>query len=434
MFQIIGKLFNSLFFKRTNDDEDGDEDKNYNDEHDNKKFTKSTMSNANFSYLFQTKKIYFNGIGKTNTDDYVVLKYFIKDKTVWLCGKTFARAIGFENFEHALYRCVDFENARPTSWLLRNFNETYRHVVNDENDDDDEEDENVKNKQNWCINKMGAIQLLDNIDFENKAQFIVCLLETFNELETEEKKECASKYNVARGIGGGGGGASGEDKDEEKLIKVLKAVEIANKNNTMLIENNNSYNSQLIDKFCAFEERFAERLDKLNKKIDYYDNIEDLFTKLCENHNNKDNNNKKTKRNDGTLGSASNLTFLSETCSSLRDYDGAAVAVNKYETVKFPRNVLKHPRLAVYVKPAVDDRGTQLAFLSGQQRTINARKRKFRDMELILDCVHPNPLLALNCFDEDLESKKFNFYKKTKRLYHIDSDIETVKNFINENI
>ncbi|AKC91631.1 ac13 [Lambdina fiscellaria nucleopolyhedrovirus] len=122
----------------------------------------------------------------------------------------------------------------------------------------------------------------------------------------------------------------------------------------------------------------------------------------------------------------------------------------RYDTVKYPKDATKHPRLAVFVKskntPALSydnehDKATlgnvattDVAFLTGQNQHLKSNKRKYEaaDMELVYDAVHPNPLMAVLCFNEELELKNFKFSKKSKRFYNVECDVETMKSFINE--
>ncbi|QUJ09317.1 38.7K protein [Gynaephora ruoergensis nucleopolyhedrovirus] len=373
MFNILNNLFNIMHGKK----------------YDKKETTTFLPKLPDFSYLFKQKKIIYNEHVKNKSDveESITIKYFVKNKQVWMSGRHFAHEIGFENVDYALDRCVDFHNARPIAWLLTTGDVEAR----DNGFESDQQDK--------CINKLGALQLLDNIEFDNKAKFIICLLETINMLESANEKE--------------------QRIEDEKLSKILNAVELANENNTNL----NVCYAQLINKLGEFESRFNDQLEIFNKKIDYCNNIEVLYSKLREYH---------CKIHNGKIENADdvgNLSFLSEKHHSDND-----VTEKKFK-MRFPKNSAKHPRLAVYVKPSDDDSGaTEIALLAGQQKNVNVRKRHYKDMELVVDRVHPNPLLALNCLDEDLQNSNFNFLKKTKRSYQIDCGIEAVKRFIHDSV
>ncbi|AHH82716.1 38.7 kDa protein [Buzura suppressaria nucleopolyhedrovirus] len=318
-----------------------------------------------YSYLFEEKTLTFDN------QFCFVLRYLIKNEEIWMIGYDLAAGIGFDNPNLAVNRYVQFTEWKSVNQLLF---------------DKFTADDGIK-----CINRNGALQLLNNIDFKNKAEFIACLLETFNELEHFHKPSSTSIVN-----------------DDDKFDKLLEAIEAIKCNNTLLLENNTTFKTQIIDKLGAFELQFSHQIQELHNKIIQYENVEQLYTRLKKYHKTLE-------------GSA-----LDDCCSIFNEHQ------NRYETVRFPRNPSKFPRLAVYVKP--DNQGTQLAIIAGQQKNMQARKRKYKDMELVYDSVHPNPLLAVHCINEELDNKNYNYSKRGKRVYHIQSDVNTVKSFINENV
>ncbi|AWW14500.1 hypothetical protein KM620_gp140 [Hyposidra talaca nucleopolyhedrovirus] len=378
---MFTKLF-ALFFgdnssKVENDQHDTDfedyNESNVNNSRINTCKTKSHNDRPNvkkYSYLFEQKTLTFD-------DQFsFVLRYLIKNEEIWMIGYDLAAGIGFDDPNLAVDRFVQFTNLRTINQLM--FTKSAADGIK-------------------CINRNGALQLLNNIEFRNKAEFIACLLETFNELEHLHKPTTSLSTSSVN--------------NDEKFNKVLEAIESIKCNNTLLMECNNTFKTQVLDKFGAFEQRFSQQIQQLHNKITQYENVEQLYTRLKEYHKTQE---------DASLDDS--LSFLNK---HHRQGD-------RYETVRFPRNSSKFPRLAVYVKP--DNEGTQMALIAGQQKNIQTRKRKYKDMELIYDSVHPNPLLAVHCINEELDNKNYSYSKRGKRVFHIQSDVNTVKSFINENV
>ncbi|UJZ89079.1 38.7k [Erannis ankeraria nucleopolyhedrovirus] len=367
--EFLNRIFNSLFGQSA--DEECNKEK---EKHNVKMDFRKNASSQNYSYLLEKQTFKFHN------QFLFALRYTVTEE-LWMVGCDFAYGIGFDDAEKAIKSLVDDRYVKSLNTIVFKNN-----VAQDSN-----QAGNVK-----CINKTGAFQLLNNINFENKAEFIAYLSENFKNLESKLTTNKSSSVCI-----------------DEKLSKVLTAIETIKKDNVSLLDHNELFKNQVFNKFGAFEKRFNEQIVELDKKICLYDNVEQLYNKLRTFHKSKE-----------ITGSFSNLSFLSDTAHNNDDY--------KYETVKFPRDSSKYPRLAVYVKS--NEQGTDLAFLAGQQKNMRARKRKYQDMELVYDAVHPNPLLALHCIDEELENKNFKYCKKSKRVYCIDSDIDTVKSFINENV
>ncbi|ADB84364.1 38.7K protein [Apocheima cinerarium nucleopolyhedrovirus] len=370
--EFLNRIFNSLFGQSANEECTNEKEKHNNVKID---FCKNiSQTPQNYSYLLKRQTFKFHN------QFLFGLRYIVAEE-LWMVGCDFAYGVGFDDAEKAIKSLVDERYVKFLNTIVFKNN-----VAQDSNHAG-----NVK-----CINKTGAFQLLNNIDFDNKAEFIAYLLENFKNLE--------SKLTTNKSL----------SSDDDKLSKVLTAIETIKKDNASLLDRNEHFKNQVFDKFGAFERRFNEQIVELDKKICLYDNVEQLYNKLRTFHKSKE-----------ITSSFSNLSFLSNESHNNDDC--------RYETVKFPRDSSKYPRLAVYVKSNATQ-GTDLAFLAGQQKNMGARKRKYQDMELVYDAVHPNPLLALHCINEELENKNFKFCKKSKRMYCIDSDIDTVKSFINENV
>ncbi|AAZ38182.1 38.7K protein [Agrotis segetum nucleopolyhedrovirus A] len=367
MFEYLTKLFG--FVVGTDDDEKADDD-NYCDA------PKSTGL-CGFSYLFKKKRIEFD-------DQFSFTIHYFTTNEVWLAANPFAAGLGFKNTDQAVDEVVDARYKSTIDQLLFNNSNSSSNLV--------------------CVNKHGVLQLLDHIDFPNKAEFTAWLIENvFTELE--------GKLVTTSSI-------------DEKLGKMLKAVDGIKQHNDEMARTSEQFKSQVIERFELFDRRIAE----LNEKMTMFDNVDDLYRRLRDHHRN--------------LAPNQNLrrpSFLSSVCSSPSDPQANAVDRNhynndltRYETVRFPRDTSKHPRLSVFVKPAED--GTKLAFLTSQQRRHGALKRKFNDMEMIYDNVHPNPQLAIQCINEELDLKNFDYRKQTRRILHMNCSVDTAKSFINENL
>ncbi|AGR56888.1 ac13 [Hemileuca sp. nucleopolyhedrovirus] len=353
-----------------------------NDKSDNfEKRSRRYRSFENRSYLFDEMTL-------SLTDEICFrLRYVVKMGSVWIVGKDFAKEIGIldnEKINHLIDSCVDFVNIKPINQLLSTTSTT---------SEQSQDDQTIK-----CINLEGALQLLENVPFVYKSELIDRLVKNVNDIKSKLPSSSSSSSKAEPNF------------CEQKLTRIIEAID---RNNQSLMQ----CNKHLIE----FEKRFKDHIVELEKRISQFENVDELYTKLREHH---------TKKRSGSI---SNLSFLSERQQEQIETTLLTNDNIKYATVKFPRDESKHPRLAVYAKPKHEG-GTMLSFLSGQQRNINCRKRKYTDMELVYDSVHPNPILALHCIDEELQNKNYSFIKRGYRSYHIDCDIETVKSFIHENV
>nr|AHC69626.1 38.7K [Lymantria dispar multiple nucleopolyhedrovirus] len=105
-------------------------------------------------------------------------------------------------------------------------------------------------------------------------------------------------------------------------------------------------------------------------------------------------------------------------------------------TVKFPRDATKHPWLTVLAKEVRREGAvaTEIAFATSRAAA-SARKRKYSDMSLIYQGVHPNPQLAVCCITEEWQERGLSFSKRARQpVYLVDSNIQKVKRAVYENI
>ncbi|UOQ18892.1 38.7K [Olene mendosa nucleopolyhedrovirus] len=134
----------------------------------------------------------------------------------------------------------------------------------------------------------------------------------------------------------------------------------------------------------------------------------------------------------GARADADDLSFLDEADV---DFDKPPVAA----TVKLPKDSTKHPWLAVFAKEVRREEAdgaaaTQIAFATSRA-SASARKRKYSDMNLIYQGVHPNPHLAVCCITEEWQDRGLSFSKRARQpVYVVDSNIQNVKASIYENI
>ncbi|BAC67376.1 hypothetical protein AhnVgp125 [Adoxophyes honmai nucleopolyhedrovirus] len=238
----------------------------------------------------------------------------------------------------------------------------------------------LKNCQIKCCNKYGILEMLESVCFENKAVFVSKILEMFNEIEGNNNHNVNSN-NVGKET----------ELNFEKLYKIIESLKHSNKSMSQ------SLKTQVSDKFNMFETKLAQ----LDKKISSYENFASIFKQLQEHH----------KR----LNNQSCATILAKN------------AIN----VRMPRDENKHPRIAVFVQPA--EAGTQIAFVSGQKRHVQKRKRNYNGMELIYENVHPNPHMAVHCITEDFNTSNYEVTKKKAKLLHVKCNLDTVKSLICNN-
>ncbi|AIZ48577.1 38.7K protein [Agrotis segetum nucleopolyhedrovirus B] len=341
---------------------------------------RSEPTSCGFSYMFKKKRIRFD-------DQFSFTIHYLFNDEIWLAANAFAAGVGFSNPADAVRQYVETKYKCPLNQLMFG-----------ENNNNDTQDSSVV-----CLNKHGVLQLLDHINFDNKAEFIAWLIE--NVYVELENKFLPSPI-------------------EDKLNKMLTAVDEIKQHNDELARTNENFKSQVIERFELFDRRISQLGDKIAK----FENVDELYKRLREHH-------RTTTApthlrhpsffSDGVVGDDNN-DIIGET-GVISNGD-----LSRYETVRFPRDTSKHPRLSVFVKPS--ESGTQLAFVASQQRRHGALKRKYNDMEMIYDSVHPNPQLAMQCINEELDMKNFDYRKQSRRTLHINCSVDTAKSLIHENL
>lgn len=319
---------------------------------------------AGFSYLFKAKRVCFE-------EKFNFTIHYLFNNEVWLAACSVAEGLGFENSQYAIENYVSEKYKRTVNQLVFN------------NQNDDGHDSLI------CINKLGVLQLLDYLDFENKAEFIAWIIEDlFCQLED---KFIPSPLDL-------------------KITKVLNTVDYIKQHNDETVRTNDQFKSQVIERFECFNKQITE----LHNKISMYDNIEELYNRLQDHHGSRNFLNTSSDDDDNN-----NINNNNNMC--------------RYETVRFPRDASKHPRLTIFAKPS-EDGTTQLSFLASQQRHHNSLKRKYGDMEMIYDNIHPNPQMAMYCINEELDLKNFNYTKRSRRTIILNCSMDTAKSFISENV
>nr|ANW09692.1 ac13 [Malacosoma sp. alphabaculovirus]ANW12343.1 ac13 [Malacosoma sp. alphabaculovirus] len=240
---------------------------------------------------------------------------------------------------------------------------------------------------------------IDNI-VADLAQHIKPLNELlFSKIETVDRIKCIDRIGVMKLL------KRYVDRDNQHVLVEWFDRHVYGRSaivdTTKMLMNLERQNGILINKLMGFENKIAE----LDKKITLHDNISSLYDSLCEHHKKK------------------NLT--SSSSSFLNGEDGVV-------SVRLPRNVSKHQHLAIFAKPIDDCANTKVAYLFGQKRHFQNRKRKFQDMELVYESVHPNPQMAIHVINEELEMKSFNCVKRARSVYEVDRELDVVKSFIND--
>jgi hypothetical protein len=175
------------------------------------------------------------------------------------------------------------------------------------------------------------------------------------------------------------------DDLRDKIENVLQNVRKLNMNSEKFIESHETFKNEVNMKFTHFD----TRLNELSSKLNIMKSSEKLKTTIQQNQ----------QRN----------------------------------RVIFPKDITKHQHLAVFSE-RVDDH-TKLAFISGQETHFRKRKAQFEnDMELLYNAVHPNPLLAIQCINENFYSKNYKVIKLGKRMIHVNCDVGVAKSIVNETL
>nr|AOL56992.1 38.7K protein [Chrysodeixis includens nucleopolyhedrovirus] len=394
MFNFIKRL---LFSDHAVDDNDS----NHVDESDHFR-RKRQQDTKSFSYIFNKKTLCFDQFS-------FLLRYLFHEDEIWILASDFAEGIGLNNIDEAI---GFIENDR--------YKKTVRDLLNFKRNPETSSMTMETKKKIFVINKHGAMQILDNVNFENKIEFTTWLIE--NVFDAMKEQHLSSKKKplpiVSLPI-------------EEKMTEMLRVFDAFVKNTETFTMDTLTKNNEAIE---TLKTQMCENFAKIEKKI----SAQELCGQLEKYRIESNRNSYRGGGVDGHNIETNSENYVVDDCRFHGDVDSQSDDAGcrqmcRYESVRFPRDSSKHPRLAVFVKP-LDNNSTQIAFLSGQTRRHRAMKRKYNDMELVYDSVHPNPQLAMLCLNEELDMKNFNYKKKTRRTFQVESSVETVKSFITENL
>ncbi|QED40641.1 38.7K [Chrysodeixis includens nucleopolyhedrovirus] len=329
-----------------------------------------------FSYIFKKKRIVF--------DDMFcfTVRYMYHEREVWIIAQDFARGISFSDPDNVA-DVIDSMYTRTVDELIFSNNINRNQKINP-----------AAKPRDICTNKFGMLQILQNVEFLHKPEFTTWLIESvFYELESQFY---STTTNVNTPL-------------DDKLSKVLDALE-AIKNTNCELE--------------SLRRDIREKFDSLDKKM----SVEEVYNNLQDYHQQRTNG-RDTVDNVSCLLESHIIPTVED---SLGNNDSER-QLCRYETVKFPRDTSKHPRLAVFVK-STEDNCTEICFLAGQSARHKSLKRKYDDMELVYDNVHPNPQLAILCLNEELDMKNLAYKKKNRRKLTVNCSLTTARSFINENL
>nr|QBI90352.1 bro-2 [Trichoplusia ni single nucleopolyhedrovirus] len=355
-----------------------------------------------FSYIFNKKRLCFD-------DQFsFMLRYLFYENEIWILAIDFAEGIGLNDIDTAI-QFIENDRYKKTIKELLSFKKNSPDVV--DNDD---------NKTIFIINKHGAMQILDNVNFKNKIEFTTWLIETVFDGMKEEHLTSKKKPLPIVSL-----------PIEEKMTEMLRVFDAFVKNSEAFTLDTLTKNYQAIETLKA---QMCENFEKIEKKISAQEQYGRFENYRVDRH--KIETNGLLDRHHDVEANSDN--YVVDHCQFHGDTDdqsdeGGCRQLCRYESVRFPRDSSKHPRLAVFVKP-LENNSTQIAFLSGQSRRHKTMKRKYSDMELVYDSIHPNPQLAMLCLNEELDVNNFNYTKKTRRMLQVESSVETVKSFIADNL
>lgn len=100
-------------------------------------------------------------------------------------------------------------------------------------------------------------------------------------------------------------------------------------------------------------------------------------------------------------------------------------------SVVFPRDVTKHPHLAVFMGRAEETGSTQIAFARGQENHFRKRKQEFEDnMDVMFEGVHPNPLLAMHCIKEEFNNSGHKIRRLSKKVMEVNCAVNMAKDIV----
>ncbi|AKN80615.1 38.7K [Perigonia lusca single nucleopolyhedrovirus] len=383
MFEFISKWFSYLTGDKGNSDHD----------HENRKKGFATQIAANkkpcFTYLLKEHNV---NVADCDESEKVIhpIRYTRKLNETWVVAKDVLKIIAVKNH---LFKFVDDTTIGMyvNQVNMKGLNEILWNTIG-----------GIK-----CINHEGCEQLL-NKGLNGKYQ---PLQNSITEL--------------FKGNENGGNNSNDDTTNKSKLCEII--VGSIEKNNKAIVDNINSSLS-----------KFEHQLSELKSKIETFENVQNLYDLLQQHHANVTKNS-----GDAAAVTTNNLvspsSFSSVSLFNNNENSSAELAINelfdghRYETVKFPKDSSKHPRLVVYVKP-VDDMATDVTFITGLQQHQRLGKRKYRDMECVYDRVHPNPQMAVYCINEEMNMKNFNYVKRARKMYRVECNVDVMKSFINENL
>lgn len=103
--------------------------------------------------------------------------------------------------------------------------------------------------------------------------------------------------------------------------------------------------------------------------------------------------------------------------------------------VVFPRDVTKHPHLAVFMSRTEETGNTQIAFVRGQMDHFRKRKLEFEDdMDVMFEGVHPNPLMAVQCIKEEFNNSGHKIYRLSKKVIEVKCEVNVAKDIVKKAI
>nr|WUR10859.1 38.7K [Calliteara abietis nucleopolyhedrovirus] len=465
LLSLLGKIFQFIFNPDrdvavadscTTTDETKDVTKTHDAHHSRRRrpfgadadLSPSSICSNGRSYLFQEQPIQFEEL------TFEVKRFAVRNQ-LWVAGHDFARGLNFADASEAITKYVDFENVKPINLLPFCSSRS---------------DSAMRQRRQptpslqtiTCINKTGALQLVAQAHIKNKIRFTAYLMNLFDRLENEMATNGVNTKTTTTTQQQQQQNRQENDKMEYVSAttfneQLLKTIEDLTSKNDRLINNAEFLTKELYTKIDSF----ADKMEKLEHKLNACKTIDDLHAQLSLIRRHKKRWCDESVGGGGETVVSSSIAAANATVQNLAFLDECHRDENnarRYETVKFPRDVSKHPRLAVFVRSVGnksvdnndnsvvdrvnnfehnnngDDQVVQLAFLSGQQRNFNVRKRPYRHMEQLYDVVHPNPVMAIQCINEELRSRNYKFTKKRGRLFEVECDLATLKAFIDENL
>ncbi|AKN81013.1 hypothetical protein [Lonomia obliqua multiple nucleopolyhedrovirus] len=311
--------------------------------------------------------------------------HIIKWKTFQCCTYKFDYKHVFNNKNVIFYNILDYlmglkitrEHISNVNWNdneILHLNDVIFTSTNHNNNN------NNRNKQDNLSSLYGSKQklvgILQNLNFEHKNKVLLHIM--------------GKKF---------GDDDNKQDDIHDKIETVLQHVKKLNNNSEKFMLGHEMFKNEVHDKFKQFETRFQD----LDAKLNVIQSAEELKHSLQQHYCNNNCINNSDNDNDGK------------------------------RRVMFPRDITKHQHLAVFSERINDH--TKLAFVSGQEYHFRKRKLQYEEdgnMETLYDDVHPNPLLAIQCINENFYEKNYKINKLAKRLINVNCDSAVAKSIVNE--